>query len=206
MSNGHRVAVYACSATTSYGGQAARIRGVPMGDLILDVQPFASESDYDRMIDYFRLADESQLRAMGVDRHRIPAREEWLARLLPDLERPAPQKQTYYLIWRRDGMPVGHSSANQIVYQEQAFVHLHLWCASQRRGGMGQRFFELSLRMFISQLRLRRVISEPYAENRAPNRVLEHAGFRLARRYRTTPGLINFEQEVNRWELDVTAD
>jgi hypothetical protein len=28
------------------------------------------------------------------------------------------------------------------------------------------------------------------------------AGFRFIKRYRTTPGLISFEQDVNRYELD----
>jgi RimJ/RimL family protein N-acetyltransferase len=170
------------------------------------VQPFVAESDYERMIDYFHGADESLLRAMGVDRPKMPTREVWLARLLPDLLRPAPQKQTYYLSWLREGAPVGHSNANQIVYGEQAFVHLHLWHPQHRQGGMGQQLFRHSLSMFIAHLVLRRVICEPYAENPAPNRVLENAGFRLVRRYRTTPGLINFEQEVNRWELEVAAD
>lgn len=177
-----------------------------MGDVILDVRPFASESDYEQMIDYFRSADELFLRAMGVDRCRIPTRERWLALLLPDLERPNPQKQTYYLSWLFEGLPIGHSNANQIVYGEQAFVHLHLWRVERRRSGLGQQLFERSLQMFISQLRLRRVICEPYTENPAPNRVLSNAGFRLARRYRTTPGLVNIEQDVNRWELEVTPD
>jgi hypothetical protein len=43
---------------------------------------------------------------------------------------------------------------------------------------------------------------EPYADNPAPNRVLVKTGFRFIARYRTTPGVINFEQEVNRYVID----
>jgi RimJ/RimL family protein N-acetyltransferase len=174
-----------------------------VGDLTLDVRPFDSPADYERMIEYFHSANEALLAVMGVDRRRLPAREAWLERLLPDLERPASHKQTYYLSWRANDVPVGHSNVNQISFGQQAFVHMHLWRASQRRGGMGQKFFDRSLRLFISALSLERVICEPHAQNTAPNRVLQRAGFRLVRCYRTTPGLINSEQDVNRWELDV---
>jgi hypothetical protein len=42
---------------------------------------------------------------------------------------------------------------------------------------------------------------EPSAGNSAPNRVLEKLGFAFIRRYRTTPGVIAYEQDVNRYEL-----
>jgi RimJ/RimL family protein N-acetyltransferase len=172
---------------------------------ILEVRPFESQADYERVTEYFHSADDALLALMGVDRGRLPTKEAWLARLLPDLARPLSQKQTYYVGWWLDGVPIGHSNANQISYREQAFVHLHLWRAPQRRAGLGQKFFERSLRFFIAQLDLKRVICEPYAENPAPNSVLARAGFHLARRYRTTPGSINLEQDVNRWELEVTG-
>ena len=174
-----------------------------MNDLMLDVRPFESQGDYEQVIEYFHSANEALLAVMGVDRRRLPAREAWLERLLPDLGRPASHKQTYYLSWRANDVPVGHSNVNQISFGQQAFVHMHLWRASQRRGGMGQKFFDRSLRLFISELSLEHVICEPHAHNPAPNRVLQRAGFRLVRHYRTTPGLINLEQDVNRWELEV---
>ncbi len=174
-----------------------------MDDVVLAVRPFESHADYEQMIEYFHSADDGLLAVMGVDRHRLPTRAAWLARLLPDLARPASQKQTYYLSWRLDDVPVGHSNANQISYGQQAFVHLHLWDASQRHGGMGQKFFDRSLRLFISGLDLQRVVCEPHAANPAPNRLLQRAGFHFVRRYRSTPGLINLEQDVNRWEFDV---
>ena len=43
---------------------------------------------------------------------------------------------------------------------------------------------------------------EPCAENPARNWVLSKTGFRFLKRYRTTPGLINFEREVSRYVID----
>jgi hypothetical protein len=45
------------------------------------------------------------------------------------------------------------------------------------------------------------LICEPYARNKAPNAILPQLGFIKIKTYRTTPGAMNFEQEVNRWEM-----
>ena len=45
------------------------------------------------------------------------------------------------------------------------------------------------------------LICEPYAHNQAPNGILPELGFTKVKTYRTIPGAINFEQQVNRWEL-----
>jgi RimJ/RimL family protein N-acetyltransferase len=81
-------------------------------------------------------------------------------------------------------------------------VHLHLWNAPIRRAGLGTELLRRSIRMFFRRFDLNSLYCEPYAENAAPNRVLSKAGFRLLKRYRTSPGLISFEQEVNRYGMD----
>jgi RimJ/RimL family protein N-acetyltransferase len=47
----------------------------------------------------------------------------------------------------------------------------------------------------------KRLYCEPYANNVAPNRVLEKAGFEFVKTDRTVPGPINFEQDVNCWHM-----
>ena len=71
-----------------------------------------------------------------------------------------------------------------------------------RRAGLGTEFLRRSLGVFLRRFALRRLYCEPYAENPAPNRILVKAGFRFIRRYRTIPGLINSEQDVNRYVLE----
>jgi len=171
----------------------------------LQVAPFTCADDYARMVDYFFTADERFLRGMGADPNKLPERGAWLERLLADLLRPDEQKQTFYLGWDYRGRRVGHCNVNQLLYGERAFVHLHLWHAGARRAGLGTEFLRLSLPLFFQRFALQSLYCEPYAENPAPNRVLIKAGFRFLGRYRTTPGLINFEQEVNRYVIDRSA-
>lgn len=168
----------------------------------LQVAPFSSETDYGGVLDYFLTADHAYLKGMGVDPEKLPPRAAWLERLLRDLTRPDEEKQTFYLGWDYEGCRIGHSNVNPLVYGDHAYVHLHIWDTSARRAGLGAEFFRRSVEVFFRRFALRRLFCEPYAENPAPNRVLIKVGFRLEKRYRTTPGLISYEQDVNRYVLE----
>ncbi len=154
------------------------------------------------MVDYFLHADEPYLRGMGVDANKLPDRATWLDRLLPDLTRPDSQKQTFYLGWDYDGTRVGHCNMNPLIYGDHAYVHLHLWDPSLRRAGLGTELFRRSVQIFFQRLALQRLYCQPYAHNPAPNRILIKVGFRFIKSYRTVPGLINFEQEVNQYVME----
>ena len=54
---------------------------------------------------------------------------------------------------------------------------------------------------YFERFALETIACEPYAENRAPNRLLERLRFDLVKRYRTVPSAIAHEQQVNRWEM-----
>ena len=173
-----------------------------MSGSLLQVTPFSSVSDYERVLDYFLDADEPFLRGMGVDPQKLPQRAAWRERLVADLARPDEQKQTFYLAWDYAGTRVGHCNVNPLVYGDHAYVHLHLWDPATRRAGLGTEFLRRSTEVFLRRFALQRLYCEPYAENPAPNRVLLKAGFRLIERYRTIPGLINSEQDVNRYVFE----
>lgn len=168
-------------------------------DARLDVRPFRDRSEYALMVGYFVDAPDEFLRGMGVDQAKLPSRDDWIASAMKDHDRPGHAKERAYLAWLYDGQPVGHSSINRITVGEEALIHLHLWQPSLRAAGLGTRFFQLCAERFARDFRLQRLWSEPYAENPAPNRVLPKAGFRFVRRYRTVPGPINFEQDVNQY-------
>ena len=167
----------------------------------IEVRPFSSRQEYELMLDYFYKADDPFLRGMGVDRLKLPERNKWLDALLADHEKPDGERDRFYLVWMFRGTPVGHSSINNIVLGTEAFIHLHLWKSQLRRAGLGTEFVRRSAAFYFERFNLQKLVCEPWAENPAPNRVLEKLGFAFVRRYRTIPGVIAFEQEVNRYEL-----
>ena len=169
--------------------------------LLTEVRPFASPEEYAAMIDYFLLAEDSFLRGMGVDPKRLPTREAWLRQVLIDHDKPDPDKERFYLAWLLDGKQVGHSSINGIKIGVEAYLHLHLWHPQVRKSGLGTEFLRKSVHFYFRRFRFTRILCQPYAENPAPNRALRKLGFQFIKRYRTVPGLINFEQQVNLYEL-----
>jgi len=167
----------------------------------LGVQLCRSRAELQRVVNYFHDAGDAALLAMGVDRALLPAREAWLRQLASEIELEPRNQNMCYVIWRCAGRAVGHSHINKIAYGEEGCVHLHLWDGGERRRGFGTVFMQVSIDIYVRRFLLKRVISEPYAENPGPNNLLPKLGFYFVKRYRTTPGAISFEQDVNRWQL-----
>ena len=157
--------------------------------------------DIDLVLNYFLNADCAFLKAMGVDKNKLPHSDKWRQILVEDFDRLIEQKRFYYIIWELDGVPVGHSNISKIIYGKEAFMHLHLWQWENRRRGHGTYFIEESIAFYFQKFHLQNLICEPYALNPAPNRTLAKIGFEFIKVYETTPGWITFRQLVNRWML-----
>ena len=159
------------------------------------------EGDIERIADYWLKSDPAFLTGMGVDLAKLPDRAAWQTMLTEQLHQAIPDKSSYCMIWQADGQAVGHSNINKIRMGEDAFLHLHLWNGSKRRKGLGTDLLLATLPHFFRTFHLETLFCEPYARNPAPNKVLEKLGFQWIDAYVTTPGWINFEQPVNRWQL-----
>jgi RimJ/RimL family protein N-acetyltransferase len=159
------------------------------------------ENDVDSVIHYWLGADISFLKGMGVDIAKMPAREEWKKMLGEQVRTPLKEKKSYCIIWLLNGVSVGHSNINKIVYGEEAYMHLHLWISNIRKKGIGTELVQLTLPYFFENFKLKALYCEPYALNPAPQKTLQKAGFELVQEYTTVPGWINFEQPVKRWQL-----
>ena len=157
--------------------------------------------DINLMISYFREADHDFLEGMGADPSKLPPADEWRDILREDFGRPVEQKEFYYVIWEVNGESVGHSNINKIIYGQEAYIHLHLWTSAHRKSGHGAYFVNESISRYFEKFQLQNLFCEPYVLNPAPNRTLPKIGFELVKTYETTPGWINFKQQVNRWVL-----
>ena len=157
--------------------------------------------DIDLVLNYFLQADHAFLRGMGAEPSKMPSMAEWRQILLEDFEQSLIDKKFYYVIWEIDGVPVGHSNINKIIYAQEAYMHLHLWQTEQRGSGQGTYFIQESIARYFEKFKLQNLFCEPYALNPAPNKTLPKVGFDFVENYETTPGWINFHQLVNRWVL-----
>jgi RimJ/RimL family protein N-acetyltransferase len=157
--------------------------------------------DIDLIADYWLNSDPQFLINMGVDLAKLPGREALTNMLSEQINLPLHEKKSYALIWELNGRPVGHSNVNAISFGDHATMHLHIWQSNIRKQGLGSQLVKMSLPFYFEKLELQTLICEPYALNPAPNKTLKKVGFTFEKRYRTIPGTLNFEQEVNRWTL-----
>ena len=155
--------------------------------------------DFELILDYWYGSSEEYLLGMGADKSKLPAREDFLKMLHHQLNLPINKRQSYCLIWELDGEAIGHSNTNPTTFGKEAYMHLHIWDATHRKKGLGSSFLELTASTFFKNLKLKELYIQPMASNPAPNKVAEKMGFELIKTYTTTPGSINFEQEVNLW-------
>jgi len=160
-----------------------------------------NESDIKLIIDYFINADSQFLKEMGADKSKLPNRTEWIKKLNREFKRQNEQKEFYYIIWLIDNQPIGHSNINNIDFGETATMHLHLWKSNNRKHGLGFELLKQTIPFYFNNFKLDRLICEPYSLNPAPNEILKKVGFEFVKEYKTTPGWINFHQNVNRYLL-----
>jgi RimJ/RimL family protein N-acetyltransferase len=153
-------------------------------------------------IDYFHDSSDDHLTKLGVDRASLPSKESWRAAYTADYALPIEDRNGVALIWELDGRTVGFSSADRIVFREEAFMHLHIVSPELRHQGFGAEFVKESARHYFQMLHLERLYCEPNAFNTAPNRTLQRAGFRYLFTHEAQPTPINFHQTITRWVIE----
>ena len=157
--------------------------------------------DIKYIADYWLKSDKSFLISIGVDLNKLPTRNGLDIMLTKQINLPDSEKSSLAMILELNDQPTGHCNVNEISYGHDATMHLHLWNEDNRKKGLGTDMILKSLPVFFDRLMLNTIWCEPYALNQAPNKTLEKIGFEFVKRYVTTPGSLNFEQEVNRYKL-----
>jgi RimJ/RimL family protein N-acetyltransferase len=158
--------------------------------------------DVSGFTNYWMTRTDEQLLKMGVDRKKLQGVD--LRRFVKDsLACPLYEKKTSYcVLWLVDGFPVGHSNINKINYGKEAYMHLHMWNAENRAKGFGKELVFKSLYYYFNNFKLEKVYCEPNAYNEAPNKTLPKVGFVFKEKLENViPGFINFEQDINVWEI-----
>ena len=159
------------------------------------------EGDVNLIADYWSQADPVYLTGLGVDLSKLPSWDNFFKMLTDQLKLPLKLRQSYCTIWQQHNQAIGHCNVNKLVFGQEAYMHLHLWRRERRYQGLGASLVRQSLKLFFDRLELQDLYCEPYALNPAPNALLAKVGFTFVKKYVTVPGIINFEQEVNRWHM-----
>ena len=157
--------------------------------------------DISLIADYWLQSNSDFLIGMGVDLNKLPSRKAFEEMLSEQISLPLNQKKSYAVIWEYNEKPIGHSNINEIVFGKYAKIHLHIWKTDYRKMGIGTKLLQKSLTLYFENLKLEKLICEPYSLNIAPNKTLQKVGFEFIKQYKTIPGTLNYEQEVKRWEL-----
>ena len=160
-----------------------------------------NQGDVAMIADYWLGASETHLLSMGVDSSKLPSRASFITMLTHQISLPLEDKNSYCLIWERDGQPIGHCNTNPTQFGKEAFFHVHIWHKNYRKLGFGQILLLKSITQFFDVLKLKKLIGEPFASNPGPNRMLQVTGFTKVKKYNTIPGSLSFKQEVIRWEM-----
>ena len=169
---------------------------------VLSVRELQQE-DIEKITNYWLNASPEYLQALGVDMAKMPTRPQWLSMIAEQLTRDYPDKQSYAIVWELNGKAIGHSNTNKIIFGQEAFMHLHIWDVENRNKGYGEAFVKLTIPHFFKNPKIKTLYCEPYALNPAPNKTLEKVGFTLFKKITCTPGWLNFEQEVNLWQMSL---
>ena len=166
----------------------------------MHVRPLKKE-EIPLIVSYFFSASPEFLKGMGADPNKLPNKQEWAQSIENEIDLPVEEKKLFQLLWIHNHKPIGHSNLTFLEYGKEASMHLHLWNPSARKKGLGLLFLNQCILYYFEWFKLKTLICEPYAHYQAPNAILPELGFTKVKTYTTTPGSINFEQEVNRWEL-----
>ena len=159
----------------------------------------------DIIIDYFHGASHDFLKSLGISPAKLPHREDWWAFYRAEYKRPIDKRRAILVLWELDGESLGFSTADKIIFGQEAYMHLHILHPERRSSGYGANLVAQTVRIYFSKLKIHQLYCEPYALNTAPNRTLQKVGFKYIKTYEAIPGPLNFRQPVNRWLLDAEA-
>ena len=153
------------------------------------------------IVDYFLFLSPEDDARMGTDRDHLPSREQWLQMLIEDAQKPLQKRQFYYLGLFLDNAPIGHVGINKIDYENEAYIHFHIWTPELRRQGLGSFYLKEAIEYYFQHFKLKKIICEPNVKNLESNKTVLKSGFAFCGTYRTKPSILSLEHDVNRYEL-----
>lgn len=163
------------------------------------------EEDIPNIVDYwFKNTDEDLVR-MGVAKTKLISEIEFTQSLETVFHTPLEKARSHYMIWLIDDKPVGYNALKDIVRNEIAHMHLHMWNADYRRKGYGAKLFCMAAVEFYRMFHLKMILCEPRSSNPMPNKMLTKIGFKKWKTYMSTSSELSETCEVNSYIIDLAT-
>lgn len=160
------------------------------------------EVDIPYIVDYWFKNTNENLIQMGVDKTKLISQLEFENSLQTIRSTPLEKVKSHYIIWLIDNRPVGYNALKDIVRDEIAHMHLHMWNAEYRGKGYGATLFCMAALEFYNTFNLKMILCEPRSSNPMPNKMLAKIGFKKWKTYISTSSELSQTCELNSYIID----
>ncbi len=167
----------------------------------LSIRPLREE-DIPNIVSYWFENSDADLMRIGVDRTKLNSQIEFANSLQVVCNTPLDKAKSYYMAWLIDDKPIGYNALKDIVKDEIASMHLHMWNTEYRGKGYGAKLFCMAAVEFYSMFNLKMILCEPRSSNPMPNKMLAKIGFKKWRTYHSTSSELSLTCELNSYIID----
>lgn len=167
----------------------------------ISIRPMQKE-DVPFITKYFYECNDDDLDRMGVDKSKLISKDEYNRSLLQICNTPIETTTSFYLIWLIDNIPVGHNALKDILRNEIAHMHLHMWNENYRGQGLGSRLFCMCSLEFFRLFNLKTILCEPSEKNIMPNKALTKIGYKKWKTYYSKSSELSLATNLNSYVID----
>ncbi|STX51496.1 ribosomal-protein-alanine acetyltransferase [Legionella busanensis] len=160
------------------------------------------ETDIPSIVNYWFENTDANFNRMGADKTKFNSKTNFVDSLKTICNASLDQVTSYYLIWLIDEKAVGYSALKDIVKQQIAHIHLHMWDEKNRGKGHGAKLFCMAALEFYKIFNLKMMLCEPRSSNNMPNKMLTNIGFQKWKTYLSTSSELSLTCELNSYIID----
>ncbi len=139
----------------------------------IDVRNF-THRDIEPLVKYWTENSEEFWRARGVDKAKLKPKDEFTAVYEKALLEKDDIRNAAVIVFRGD--PIGVHALTDIVENESAIFHAHIWYENYRGLGIGVFSYLKASEFFMKKLNLKKIIFKTPKINKSANRIKEKIG------------------------------
>lgn len=153
------------------------------------------------IVDYLKDSDTDYLLSLGFAPEKLPPKEQFMEIMYADYAKPEAERMWMYLIWKKEGIPIGFTMLDNFTVGGDAGIHYHILEARDRAKGYGRFFLQESVVHFFEKFNLSSISADTSVTNVAGNRLPEILGFEFEKEHLLPATMVTNELLVNRWRI-----